>query len=193
MENYSINGIGAETAQFETPFADVPVAREQEDQRISSEDLLSNYSFQEVESPFSRTYEAVTAGNQVTEAGEAYTDLVAELNNAEFNETIYEIVNEVEDTWRGKISNEIAMGSNYIPFVTQQARDYFAPMIRETEAMIDRISEHFSGNNMADQSESEVEHFFETLEFRHDQYTPAEEQFFGKIFDNVTSVVNKGG
>src|SRR5215217_5917257 len=84
------------------------------------------------------------------------------------------------------------MGNNYIPFATQQARDYLAPMIRETEAMIDRISEHFSGNNMADQSETEVEHFFETLEFKHDQYSPVQEQFFGKIFNKVKSVVKKG-
>ncbi len=191
MENYSKNGNGATTAQFETPFADVPVEREHGDQPMASESIFSNF-FQEVDSPFSRTYEAPSSVNAVTEAGEAYTDLVAELNNSEFNETIYELVAEVEDSWRSKVSNELAMGSNYIPFATQQAREYFAPMIRETEAMIDRVSEHFSGNNMADQSESEVDHFFETLEFRHDQYSPAQEQFFGKIFDKVKSVVKKG-
>ena len=186
-----MNGNGAATAQFETPFADVPVMKEQADQLISGEDFLTNFS-QEMESPFSRTYEATSVSNAVTEAGEEYADLLSELNNAEFNETIYELVNEVEDTWRNKVSNEIAMGSNYIPFATQQARDYFAPLIKETEGMIDRIAEHFSGNNLGDHSESEVDHFFETLEFNHNQYTPVQEQFFGKIFDKVKSVVKKG-
>ena len=37
-------------------------------------------------------------------------------------------IGEMEDTWRGKVSNEIAMGGNYIPFAAQQAREYFAEL-----------------------------------------------------------------
>src|SRR5438045_3159026 len=124
MEKTSMNGNAAGLAQYETPFADIPVTKEHADQNISSEDFFANFS-QEVESPFLRTYEATSVSNAVTEAGEEYTDLLSELNDTEFNETIYELVNEVEDTWRNKVSNEVAMGSNYIPFATQQARDYF--------------------------------------------------------------------
>jgi len=172
MEKYSINGNGAAAAQFETPFADVPVVKEQSTIPVSSEDFFTGY-LGELESPFSRTYMAPETGNTVTEAGEAYMELMSELHDTEFEETLYEMVNEVEDTWLCKVSNELAMGSNYIPFVTQQAGNYFNPLIRETESMIDRIAQHFSGNNLADHSASEVEQYFETLEFRHDNYTPA--------------------
>lgn len=184
-----MNGNGL--AQFETPFADVPVAREFDRAQVSSEDFFSNF-LQEVQSPFARTYEATPAGNAVSPAGEEYVDFLAELNDSEFAETIYELANEVEDTWRSKVSNETAMGDNYIPFATQQARSYFAPVLRESETMIDRVSEHFSGNNLADHSEAEIESFFNNLEFNHSQYTPAQEQFLGKIFNKVKSVVSKG-
>lgn len=190
MEKY-INGNGGATAQFETPFADVPLVKEQSNTSVSSEDFFTGY-LGELESPFSRTYTAPELGNTVTEAGEAYMELMSELHDTEFEETLYEMVNEVEDTWRSKVSNELAMGSNYFPFVTQQAGNYFNPVIRESESMIDRIAQHFSGNNLADHSDSEVEQFFETLEFRHDNYTPAQEQFFGKLFKKVKSVVKKG-
>ena len=131
-----MNGSTFESSQYETPFADIPVLREHVDQNISSADLFSGF-FREIESPFLRTYEATSSNNAVTEAGEEYVDFLSELNDPEFRETLYELADEVEDTWRSKVSNEIAMGENYIPFATQQARDYFAPIITESEAMID--------------------------------------------------------
>ena len=191
MDKYANNGHTQELDQYETPFADVPVMREAIPQNLSVDNFFTDY-FKEVESPFSRTYEATSASNVITPAGEEYVELLGELHDTEFQETLYNLANEVEDTWRSKVSNELAMGSNYIPFATQEARSYFAPIMNETNSMIDRVAQHFSGNNLADHSEASVETFFETLEFAHGQYTPAQEQFFGKIFDKVKSVVKKG-
>ena len=181
-----MNGNGLELSQYETPFADIQPMREHVRQNTSSEDFFSNF-YQEGESPFSRTYEVTSAITGVTQAGEEYVNLLSELNDTEFRETLYELADEVEDTWRNKVSNEIAMGPNFIPFATQQAREYFAPVIMEAESMIDQVNQHFSGNNLADHSEASVDTFFETLEFNHRQYTPAQEQFLGKIFNKVKS------
>jgi len=185
--NGSLNGLG----QYETPFADAPVMKEQSEQNSSEENFFSNY-LREIESPFSRTYEVTVSSNTLTPAAEEFVNFLSELNDPEFGETIYELTNEVEDTWRNKVSNEVAMGSNYIPFATQQARSYFAPLANETETMIERVSQHFSGNNLADHTEGEIESFFANFEFGNGQYSPAQEQFFGKIFDKVKSVVKKG-
>ncbi|HTE25242.1 hypothetical protein [Flavitalea sp.] len=190
MDKVNTNGSSAILAQFETPFADVQVTKEEPVMGETVDSFFSNY-FKESESPFSKTYEAASS-TLINPAGEDYVDLLAELEDAEFNEALYEIANEVEDTWRSKVSNETAMGDNFIPFAYQQAREYFIPVIRETENMIDSVSNHFSGNNLGDQSEASVESFFETLEFTHTGYTPAQEQLFGKIFDKVKSVVKKG-
>lgn len=190
MDRQNMNGHSTVLSQYETPFADVPVMRESGDQNISSEDYFSGY-LGEVESPFSRTYEA-TAGSNVSQEGEEYVQFLSELNDSEFAETLYELANEVEDTWRNKVSNELAMGNNYIPFATQQAREYFAPLIRESESMIDRVAEHFSANNLADHAEAEVESFFESLEFNHAQYSPVQEQFLKKVFSKVKAVAKKG-
>lgn len=186
-----MNGNGSGLGQYETPFADIPVVKELNDQDTSEGEFFSNY-WQQSESPFSRTYEATSATNTLTQAGEEYVNLLSELNNSEFEETIYELVNEVEDTWRSKVSNEVAMGSNYIPFATQQAREYFAPIVKESETMIEQVAEHFSGNDLANYSEAEIESYFSDLEFNHSHYTPAQEQFLGKIFNKVKSVVKKG-
>ena len=191
METYYANGTTAESPVYETPFADIQPVRELGEQAISSEDFFSNF-LQEAESPFSRTYEATPSGSALTEATEQYVNLLSELNNAEFGETLYELANEAEDSWRNKVSDEIAMGDRYIPFATQQAKAYFEPMIRESENMIDTIAQHFSGASLADHSEAELESFFSNLEFDHSAYTPAQEQFFGKLFNKVKSVVKSG-
>lgn len=177
--------------QYETPFTDVQLEREQSDQSVSGEGFFSNF-FQSTESPFSRTYEKVANNTALTPAGEEFVDFLAELNDPEFNEMLHEMASEVEDTWRNKVSNEVVMGSNFIPFAAQQAQEYFSPVIRETESLIDRVSQHFSGNNLGDHSAEEIENFFATLEFNHGNYTPVQEQFFGKIFNKIKSVVKKG-
>lgn len=192
MNAYGTNGITAELQQFETPFADAPVAREQyNEENIPSDNFFSNL-LQESESPFSRTYELESSAGTLTPAGEEFINFLGELNDPEFTESLYEIADEVENTWRSKLSNELLMGESYLPFARQQAMEYFTPLLRETEAMIDRVSQHFSGNNLADHQEYEIENFFNNFEYNHGSFTPAQEQFFGKIFKKVKSVVSKG-
>ncbi len=192
MNAYGTNGITAELQQFETPFADVPIAREQyNEESIPSDNFFSNL-LQESESPFSRTYELDSSTGTLTPAGEEFINFLGELNDPEFTESLYEIADEVENTWRSKLSNELLMGESYLPFARQQAMEYFSPLLRETDAMIDRVSQHFSGNNLADNNEYEIENFFDNFEYNHGSFTPAQEQFFGKIFKKVKSVVSKG-
>ena len=154
-----MNGMTAELNQYETPFADIPVMREQTDQSISAEGFFSNYS-QEVDSPFSRTYEAASGLNTLTQEGEEYVDFIAELNDSEFTESLYELANEMEDSWRNKISNELALGNNYLPYVNRQANEYIAPLLKEAENMIDQVANYFSGETIADHSEAEIEILF---------------------------------
>ncbi len=181
-----MNGV---LAQYETPFADVFI-REQEEAPAENGLQGNNFTF-EIDSPFSRTYEAAER-DAANPAGAEYVNLLSELNDAEFTETLYELANEVEDTWRSKVSNELAMGSNYIPFVTRQANEYFDPLLRETHSMIDRVSQHYTGNNLADHSQADFESFFDRLEFNHGSFSPVQEQFFGKIFNKVKSAVKTG-
>ncbi|MBD0395348.1 MAG: hypothetical protein ICV52_16235, partial [Microcoleus sp. C1-bin4] len=99
---------------------------------------------------------------------------------------------ELEETWSSKISNEMAMGDRFVPFANQQADEYFAPLLKATDSMIDRVAQQFSGNNLGDRSDTETEQFFAELEYDHAPLSPAQEQLFGGLFDKVKSVVSKG-
>ncbi|MBD0314615.1 MAG: hypothetical protein ICV86_17745, partial [Microcoleus sp. T3-bin5] len=191
MNNYSSNGVNAQLAEYETPFADVPLQKEESPQNESPE--LYNVNFlQAFESPFAQTYEASSAAASSSPVAGEYVQFLSELNQNEFSDGLYELAAELEDTWSSKISNETAMGDRFVPFATQQADQYFAPLLKATDSMIDRVAQQFSGNNLADRSDTETERFFAELEFDHAPLSPAQEQLFGGLFDKVKSVVNKG-
>lgn len=189
MNNYSLNDIESQLSEYETPFADKFLMEEKRHNGTSfSEAFVSDF-----ESPFAPTYEAFNSGeNQNSPAAGEFVDFISELYDDEFSENLYEMASELEDTWNGKISNEAAMGERFVPFATQEAEQYFIPVYNETVQMIDRVSEYFSGNNFADQSEAEVENYFDQLEFDHTGLSPAQEQFFGSILKKVKSVVKTG-
>ena len=191
MDKYSHNG-HAQLEMYETPFADTEVMRETEEQYESSS-TNQNQFLADFESPFTVSYESGQNGLSVSsEAAGDFVNLLGELHNDEFGEQLYEMAAELEDTWNNKISNETAMGERFIPFATQEAQRYFEPLLNETTRMIDHVSRRFSGNNFDDQSEAEIERFFQTLEAEHNQLSPAQEQFFGSIMKKVKSVVNTG-
>lgn len=191
MKKFGSNGMSEELANYETPFADITLAKEDSYEIVSSENYTSNFLL-ELETPFSKTYDASSSSVNLSPNSNEYIELLGELNDPKFTNTLYELATELEDTWMSKISNEVAMGEKYIPFATQQATEYFAPIYKESMNMIDKISEYFSGQNLSDQSEAEIESLLSNLEFNHAHLSPAQEQFLGGIIDKVKSVVKKG-
>jgi len=190
MNSYAGNSMSAELEIFETPFADISPLKEAF--KPKDADAAYNNFLQELDSPFSRTYEVNGSNAVVSQMSEEFVDFIGGLHDSEFSDAVYEIAAEMEDRWFHKISNEAAMGNQFGPFATQQAREYITPFLSETEAMIDRVAQHYSGNNLADHTASEIESFFSELEFNHGNFSPAQEQFFGKIFNKVKNVVKKG-
>jgi hypothetical protein len=188
MAYYSSNGLETQVAEYESPFAEAVFTKEMESGPDSP--IHETTSF-EIDSPFSKTYETNSVSEQSPRGGE-FVQFIAELQDHEFNNALYELATELEDSWSSKISSEVAMGDRFIPFARNQANTYFAPLVRETQSMIDRVSEHFSGNGFGSYSETEVDNFFSELEFDHSQFSPAQEQFFGSFLNKVKSVVKKG-
>lgn len=191
MDKHTLNG-NSQLEEFETPFSDKNITREED---IQSESF-SGYNDQflsQFESPFAITFETESSGQAATSpAAGDFVNLLGELHDDEFGEHLYEMALELEDTWNNKVSDEVAMGERFLPFATQEATRYFDPLLSETTRMIDMISSRYSGNNLADQNEEEIERFFETLEFEHQGFSPAQEQFFGSILKKVKSVVKTG-
>jgi hypothetical protein len=183
--------MNSEQNQYETPFADAFLTREEPVGNESAEYRISAF-LKASESPFMKTYELQETGSSKSPFAEEIAEFLGELNDHEFSNNLYELASDLDDSWLPKISNEAAMGNNFIPFVTQQAEEYFRPLIKAGEGMIDRISKRFSENNMAGRSEGEIEAYFNDFEIETNGLSPAQEQFLGSVFKKVKSAVSKG-
>lgn len=185
------NAADNQLAEYETPFADATLRESEKPEEASYS--YPEQSAPELENPFASTFGAQSSGENAPSpiAGEV-VNFLSELHSDEFGQQLYEMALELEDTWSNKVSNEAAMGERFTSFATQEATQYFEPLLNETTRMIDRVSQQFTGNNFSDVTETEVERFFETLEADHAQLSPAQEQFFGGLLDKVKSVVKKG-
>jgi hypothetical protein len=189
MTRYGSNGNGF-TSEYESPFTDVAFAKEEEVEQESIPFQESRY-MREVTSPFSQTFEPATVQASSPIAGE-FVNFLGELHDSEFHEALYEMAAELQEIMNSKVSDEVALGDRLLPYAKQTADQYFVAFTRETDKLIDATINHFSGGSLADQSESEVERFFETMEFDHPQFSPAQENLFGGLFDKIKNVVKKG-
>jgi len=176
--------------QYETPFAD------QFSFQSEQSNPEENYTSYEVsyDSPFARTYESEDGNISNQPVAEAFVNLLADLNNEDFSSSLYAMANEMDETIISRISNEASMGSQYLPYIKQQADQYFYPLQSEIDSMIDRVS-NFVGNDQAfaSKSDQEIEDFLNNISFEHSGVlSPAQEQFFGSIFKKVGDVVKAG-
>ncbi|MGC1240489.1 MAG: hypothetical protein WA874_02825 [Chryseosolibacter sp.] len=193
MNTYSTRGMAAELASYETPFADETQDAEQDQERgqTGPQNYSDNY-LMDLESPFSQNFNSAISEKAPNPQAADYVQLLASLNDREFTETLYEMASELQDSWTSKISNETAMGERFVPFAAQQSQQYFAPLINQAEAALERITDHFTAINIGDQSESEIEQYF--LQFETDNaLSAAQEQFLGGIIKKVKSVVKTAG
>lgn len=185
MSNFSRNGSDAQFPDYETPFADTSLLREEPSEK---DETPAVYNFvREAPSPFQQTFEMNGAGG--SPFANEFVNLVGELNDTEFTDAVYELAADLEDTWNPKVANEATMGQNYMPFVNRKAEDYFRPLISASENMIDRAAQHFSSANG---TEAEVDRFFNETDFSNGELSPVQDQFFGKLVNKVKSAVKKG-
>ncbi len=178
-----------EVFNFETPFSDVFVQREEPGSNGSSENISPASSF---ETPFLKTFETAEGQTIQNPFAQETAGLLSELEDHEFTRNLYDLASELEDTWLPLITHETALEENFIPFATRQAADYFRPLIKAGDRMFDRISRNLSHEHFTSLSESEQDTVLD--EFRPDSegLTPVQEQFLGSVFKKVKGAVKAG-
>ncbi len=175
-----------------TPFLD---NRETEELLESSETkrnvIASDFSLNEFFSPFQRTYEA-SSNFQFSPIVEIYSSMRSELEDSEFNELTHDLLNEMEDSWVSMNNNGIISSRDLEAYKLKKGREYYKPILNEANRIIDQVSEYYSGKNLSDPSEHEMEFFFENLEMDNESLSPVQEQFLGGLIKKVKKVVKKG-
>lgn len=181
------NGTAVAFADYETPFAD-EVTQPELALHKDTQLIPARYD-SEFESPFSLTYE--TDGNTLNQPrAEAFVEMLAELHDAEFSESLHAIANEIEETILSKFDNSTLTNDQYSRYVKERTQSYLAPLYNEVDSMIDRVNSFLTENENV--SDPGIDQFMDELHFDHNgELTPAQEQFFGKVLSKVKKVASK--
>jgi hypothetical protein len=189
------NGSAVAVAISDSPFSDemMKIVAGAEAERVIQDNFSMDY-----EGPFSHNYRIEGSRSNSAQA-ESYVELLAELNQPDFSESLYAVANEIEDNIISKFSGEASYNGEYAQYVQQRSNEYFAPLINEIHGAIDMVNSHLVQREF--RSGSDVDQFLQEMEFDHGrQLTSAQEQlfesFWGKIksaVKKVTSVANKVG
>ena len=181
--------MNSERNNYETPFADVLLTKEEP---LSGDSSEYRIPYAESENPFAKTFEVSNGGTDLSPFAGEMAQFLGELHDEEFSRNFYDLASELEDSWQPLISKEAAMGEDYLPFVRKHATAYLNPLIKASEDMVDRISKRISGNSISDLSATEIEAFLNEFQPDASGLTPVQEQFLGSVFKKVKNAVKKG-
>jgi len=137
-----------------------------------------------VRSPFISVYEMAEGESAVDDpVREAYSTLVNELYDEEFDEALFELATDARNLHQDHLAS--GYSSNEADrLVTQR----FSQLARESEAMVDAVAREFGSRDGAGIVEREIESFLEQYS-PSVQIDPAFENFFGKLFKKVGKAV----
>ncbi len=182
------NGIAVPIADYTSPFSDETM--DVEVAQPATQNYYQRFS-QDFESPFSMTYETDSNGNtQNNPRAESFVEMLAELHDEEFSDSLHAVANEIEETILSKFNNETASNDQYARYVRERAQSYFTPLYQEVDSMIDKVNSFLMEYETA--SSGTIDQFLNELQYEHDgQLTPAQEQFFGSVLKKVKGAVNK--
>jgi hypothetical protein len=180
------NGSAIAFAISDSPFSDDTIyfGAAKETEYVRQENFAMDF-----EGPFSRTY-TIEGSRGNTARAESYVELLAELNQSEFSESLYAIANEIEDTIISKFSGETSYNGAYTQYVRQRSNEYFTPLINEVNGAIDLVNNYLVQGES--RSASDIDLFLQEVEFDHArQLTPAQEHLFESFWGKIKSAVKK--
>ncbi len=89
--------MNTELSQYETPFADVSLKREEPSGNGTPESGFLKYT-RELENPFVQTFELAQQANPRSPFSNEFAGFLGELNDQDFSDNLYELAAELEET-----------------------------------------------------------------------------------------------
>ncbi|HEX9782575.1 MAG TPA: hypothetical protein VGA56_07575 [Opitutaceae bacterium] len=141
-------------------------------------------------SPFLSVYEIEEGGAFANPQDEEFIEFVNELQDEEFDEALFELVNEAAALADSRLSYEQPdpMGMNYK--IERALEHHFDPLVSEAEAMFAKLATELGHRDVHSLTEEEIE----TLVDQHRpsvEFNPAFENFWGKLKKTLKKAAGK--
>lgn len=166
----------------ESPFPD------RYEPKPSGEDPAARASvWRELESPFLSQLESESPEGEDPRA-QMYAELLAELHDEEMDEAINELVHEAAAVYEDRINHEFGDPGLQRASAEQAVREYLAPLVDQTEQLLDTIGEAAQQRDIASMSEDQLQEWFEQFEPSRGDLSPAFEGFLGGLVKKISKV-----
>jgi hypothetical protein len=170
----------APTTNTQAPFLDMQSFTAEEVYPTQQHVIPPNLS--SPSSPFVSIYEMEEYGGTVDPRAEEYVAFLSELYDEEFDEAIFELVNEAAALYEERSARSLGEAPTRDPAAERLLEAHFEPLTREIEHMLEALTERFGQADGSTLNESELEAFF-------DQYRPGVE--LSPSFENFLRKIGK--
>ena len=175
----------------ESPFPDQFIGFVSEKLEIEEEQKKHSDSYQ-LDSPFQSIYELESEEGIVDPETEAVMEFLDELYDEEFDEALYELIDEADELYQNRFESEYYGNPIAQKIEAQRVLEaHFAPLVREAEALMEAIAEEVDRHELNGISEAEIETFVNQYQSQN-QLSPSFEHFLGKLAKKALKAAKKG-
>ncbi len=145
----------------------------------------------DMQSPFASEYEG--DDSVPGPRAELYADVLSELEDEDFEEAVTDLVNEAAALAEERFSYEAGDAAQERIEAERGLRDYFEPLARECEALVDSVAESVRTTDLTTMSEDELEAFLDRFAPGETTLPPTQDTFLNEFFlGKVKNLVKKG-
>lgn len=164
------------TKNTKSPFLDVKSFQGEELETFNEQE--TSPIWHEPETPFDSLYQLADQENNINPEAEEYISFLAELHEPEFDEAIFELVNEAADLYETEFQYEFNGLTTQKIQTERMLKEHFAPLQRELETFLETIAEDIENQDLENMSEAEIDDIIDRFQFSQ-QLSPSFEYFGG--------------
>jgi hypothetical protein len=175
------------TSAFETPFLEAPsYSTETQESPLTPSAVLTT-PWLSGETPFMRdAFETIELrGAEV----EAISELLANLRDEAFEHDIYQLAAQARGYLGDRYQGEFGEAEAQYQQAERELEQFFSPLVREAEAMYDRLAEGLAAQDAATISERQVDYLLNQYAPAPRDLTPEFEEFVGGLFRKATGLL----
>lgn len=173
----------------QSPFLDIGSFAADE-LKVAEEQEWSSAGY-EIDSPFQSVYELEKQEGMVSAEAEEFASFISELYDREFDEVVYQLVNEAADLYETRFEGEFPIGVAQQKEARHMLEEHFAPLVTEIETLLESVAEDIEPRDLDTMSEAEIDVLFEQYKPIR-ELSPNFERLWGWIKKKAKKALKKG-
>ncbi len=148
------------TKQFQSPFLDVLSFPRQQSEALEEE---SNTLSPASSSPFTSLYQAEEGKEAIDPESEEFIQFLGELHDDEFNDAVFELVNEASVLYESGFENQY-QGVSQTVEAEHFLQEHFTPLQNELENLLDFMADEIEKYDLETMTEVEIDAFVDSYQ-----------------------------